>query len=189
MHVVPYSSKHVDELRSVCLASASERARADETHGAFTLAMYCDPYLEHGVAYMLVDDGGVAHGYALACEDWGHWSVSAAAYREKIEALGPEYRMRYAAEAAFYDSVRDRYPAHLHIDIEEPFTGGGNGRKLMEALLARLRADGVRGVVFGVSASNRRAIGFYEHMGFSKLSEYDEGSGYTFCMSLAEGSA
>ena len=185
MNVVPYTPEHADELRAVCIASASERARTSETHAAFTLAMYCDPYLEHGVAYMLVDEAGVAHGYVLACEDWSRWATDTIAYRERIEALGPEYAARYADEATFYDSVTDRFPAHLHIDIEEPYTGHGNGRKLMEALLARLRADGVRGVVFGVAANNTRAVGFYQHMGFEKLSEYDEGGGYTFCMRLA----
>ncbi len=186
MEVVPYTPDHADEMRTVCIASASERARTSADHAAFTLAMYCDPYLEHGVAYMLVDDEGVAHGYVLACEDWDSWAADTVAYREKIEALGGEYPARYADEAGFYNMVKADYPAHLHIDIEEPYTGGGYGRKLMDTLLARLRADGVRGVVFGVAASNERAVGFYQHMGFSKLSEYDDGGGYTFCMSFDE---
>jgi GNAT superfamily N-acetyltransferase len=188
MNVVPYSPAHADELRAVCIATASDRARTSETHRTFTLAMYCDPYLEHGVAYMLVDEAGAAHGYVLACEDWGQWAKDTVAYRRKIEALGPEYASRYADEAGFYEMVSDRYPAHLHIDIEEPYTGGGNGRALMETLLARLRADGVRGVVFGVAASNKRAVGFYRHMGFELLSSFGEGDdteGYTFCMNLA----
>lgn len=186
MDVVPYTPAHADELRDVCIATASERARTSPTHRAFTLAMYCDPYLEHGVAYMLADEAGVAHGYVLACEDWGRWATDTVAYREKIEALGSEYAARYADEAGFYEMVSDRYPAHLHIDIEEPYTGSGNGRRLMEALLARLRADGVRGVVFGVAASSTRAVGFYQHMGFELLSPFGEGDegGYTFCMQL-----
>ncbi|MBR3235765.1 MAG: GNAT family N-acetyltransferase [Atopobiaceae bacterium] len=186
MEVKPYTPEHADELRRVCIASASERARTDKTHAAFTLAMYCDPYLEHGVAYMLTDDAGEAHGYVLACKDWDRWSADTTAYRQKIEALGPEYQARYADEATFYNSVKDSFPAHLHIDIEEPYTGGGNGRRLMETLLARLRSDGVRGVVFGVAASNKRAVGFYRHMGFKQLSEYGDGDGYTFCMHLQD---
>ena len=186
MDVVPYTPAHADELRDICIATASERARTSQTHRAFTLAMYCDPYLEHGVAYMLADEAGVAHGYVLACEDWDRWATDTVAYREKIEALGSEYAARYADEATFYALVSDRYPAHLHIDIEEPYTGSGNGRRLMEALLARLRADGVRGVVFGVAASNTRAVGFYQHMGFELLSPFGEGDegGYTICMQL-----
>ena len=55
---------------------------------------------------------------------------------------------------------------------------------LIETLLARLRQDHVRGVVFGVAAANERAVGFYEHMGFERLQEFDDGAGLTFCMSL-----
>lgn len=184
MQVVPYTPEHREELEAVCIASASERARKEATHAQFTLLMYCDPYLDYGVAYMLLDDDGIARGYVLACEDWRVWEPKTVSYRQQIEALGPEYQARYKDESDFYASVVEEFPAHLHIDIEEPFTGSGNGRKLMETLLSRLRVDGVKGVVFGVAATNTRAIGFYQHMGFQKLSEYGEGGGYTFCMRL-----
>ena len=184
MQVVPYSPEHADELRAVCLAQASERARTSEVHGKFTLLMYCDAYLEHGVAYMLLDDTGVARGYVLAAEDAHAWRKSFEPYRQQIVALGAEYQRRVDEELDFYESVADAYPAHLHIDIAEEFTGKGAGRMLIETLLARLRADGVTGVVFGVAAANERAVGFYSHMGFEKLSEYDDGGGYTFCMKL-----
>ena len=55
MRVVPYESSHIDELRAVCIEQASERARTEEAYGQFTLWMYCDPYLENGIAYMLLD--------------------------------------------------------------------------------------------------------------------------------------
>ena len=104
MRVVPYNPAHRDELRGVCLANAGDQ-RSDATHAQFTLLMYCDPYLGHGVAYMLVDDDGVAHGYVFACEDWFRWTQDTAAYRRQIEALGSTYRALYAAEATFYASV------------------------------------------------------------------------------------
>ena len=66
MRVVPYESSHIDELRAVCIEQASERARTEEASGQFTLWMYCDPYLENGIAYMLLDDEGVARG--CCCE-------------------------------------------------------------------------------------------------------------------------
>ena len=52
-HVVPYAPEHRDELRAVCLAQAGEHANASEAHRRFTLLMYCDAYLERGVAYTL----------------------------------------------------------------------------------------------------------------------------------------
>ena len=186
MKVVPYTPDHADELRAVCLSQASERARTEEAHGRFTLLMYCDAYLEHGVAYMLVDQEGVARGYVLAAEDAHAWRRDFEPYRAQIAELGAEYERRAKEELDFYESVADEYPAHLHIDIAEECCGQGGGRMLMETMLARLRAEGVRGVVFGVASANMRAVGFYRHMGFELLGEYSDGEGYTFCMSLGD---
>lgn len=185
MRVVVYTPEHADELRAICLDQAGEEARESEAQKAFTLLMYCDAYLELGVAYMLLDDVGVARGYVFAAEDAHAWRRAFEGHRRRIAALGPDFEQQAAEELDFYESVADSYPAHLHIDIAEGFTGRGGGRMLIEALLARLRADGVRGVVFGVASSNERAVGFYRHMGFEKLGEYADGAGTTFCMDLA----
>ncbi len=174
MRVAPYTPDHADEMRAVCLATASERARTDETHGRFTLLMYCEPYLEHGTCFMLLGDDGKAHGYTLCAEDFETWKQAFEPYRKQIEALGPEYAARVAGEYEAFAATAGEYPAHLHIDIEEAYTGGGSGRALIEALLEHLREAGVPGIAFGVAANNERAAGFYEHMGFSRLPEYEE---------------
>ena len=186
LRVAPYTPEHVDELREVCIAQASKRARTEKTYRAFTLAMYCDAYLERGVAYMLLDEDDMARGYVLAAEDARAWRRDFEPWREQIVALGPEYGRRVEEELDFYESVADDYPAHLHIDIAENLTGQGGGRMLIEALLERLRSDGVHGVVLGVSAANERAVGFYRHMGFTELTQYGDGVevGYAFCMRL-----
>ncbi len=182
MRVVPYTPGHDEEIRAVCIEQANERARQEEAYRRFTLLMYCDAYLKHGIAYLLLDDDDVVRGYTLAAEDVHQWLSDFAPYREKIEALGPEYAERVARELAFYETVADDYPAHLHIDISEDFTGGGYGRKLMQALLERLRDDGVKGVAFGVAPKNERAIGFYRHMGFEPLGDPEQCA--VFCRSF-----
>ena len=174
MRVAPYTPDHADEMRAVCLATASERARTEEKHGRFTRLMYCDPYLEHGTAFMLLDDDGVVRGYTLCAEDFESWKVAFEPYRKQIEELGPEYAERVAGEYEAFALTAKEYPAHLHIDIEESYTGGGSGRMLMEAMIDHLRETGVPGVAFGVAAANARAIGFYEHMGFKRLPEYEQ---------------
>lgn len=186
MRVVPFDHdpQHAEQLKAVCLATASERARTEERHARFTLLMYCEPYLEHGVAFMLLDDDGVARGYSLSCEDYEAWKPKFAPYRAQIEEMGQEYRDRLVDELNYYETVYEKYPAHLHIDIEEAYTGGGNGRMLMLALLDKLREDGVPAVSFGVASNNERAIGFYEHMGFKRLTEYTDG--IVFCMEFGE---
>lgn len=186
MKVVPYTPGHLDEMRTVCIAQASERARTSETYGKYTLLMYCDPYVEldEGIVYLLLDDDGVARGYVIGAEDYRSWNPAFEPYRERIAALGPEYAGKADEGLELYASGGDEYPGHLHINIDERFCGGGNGRMLMEALLNRFREDGVAGLKFGVAAANERAVGFYEHMGFHKLDEHAGGAGYTFGMRL-----
>lgn len=184
MRVVPYTPEHRDEMRAICLSTASERARTDPLHEQFTLLMYCDPYLEHGTAFMLLDDDDVARGYVLCCEDYETWKPLFEPYAEKIRALSPEHAERLDGELEWFEELADTYPAHLHIDIQEEYTGGGNGRKLMETLLDTLREHGVKGIAFGAAPGNARAAGFYEHMGFKQLVEHHEGEGYQFGMTF-----
>ena len=67
--------------------------------------------------------------------------------------------------------IAQRYPAHLHIDLLPTAHGRGWGRKLTEHFLAHLRARGVPALHLGVSRANRRAVGFYETLGFHPVQE------------------
>lgn len=67
------------------------------------------------------------------------------------------------------DAVLAAYPSHLHIDVLPRQQGQGIGGRLMQTLLGALKAAGSAGVHLVVSAGNRRAIGFYHHVGFREL--------------------
>lgn len=68
----------------------------------------------------------------------------------------------------------DAYPSHLHIDLLPRAQGRGHGRRLMEALMARLRDRGSPGVHLGLWARNTRAHAFYQHLGFAELARVGE---------------
>lgn len=61
------------------------------------------------------------------------------------------------------------YPAHLHIDLLPRAQGQGWGRRMMEAVMDRLRRRGIRGAHLGVSIQNQPAFGFYQRLGFREL--------------------
>lgn len=65
------------------------------------------------------------------------------------------------------------YPAHLHIDLLPAAQGGGNGRRLMDAFLERLRQAGCPGVHLGVGSANERGIRFYERYGYACLAVHE----------------
>jgi ribosomal protein S18 acetylase RimI-like enzyme len=59
------------------------------------------------------------------------------------------------------------YPAHLHINIDSCWRSRGLGRRLIEAYLAMLRSQGIRGVHLSTTDMNGAACRLYEKIGFT----------------------
>jgi GNAT superfamily N-acetyltransferase len=64
--------------------------------------------------------------------------------------------------------LTSRYPSHLHIDLVPRLQGRGLGGQLIATLLAQLREHRSRGVHLMVGRDNKRAVGFYQHLGFAE---------------------
>lgn len=141
--------------------------------------LYVGPYLHlpGTLAYVAEDSAGVA-GYVLG-------AVDTAAFETALERTWlPPLRERYprdrfpagSPDARIVTLLHDPpvadpgllvgYPAHLHVDLLPRMQGQGAGRALMETLFEALSAAGVPGAHLGVGRTNRRAIAFYEHLGF-----------------------
>jgi ribosomal protein S18 acetylase RimI-like enzyme len=174
-------------LYDICLRTGASGADASGTYLDPNLLgeVYVGPYLRLTPALALVaeDEHGVA-GYVLgvadtrafekACErEW--WPALRARY--PLGAFPPNspddrlVRLIHGPPEASEDVV-ERYPAHLHIDLLPRLQGRGFGRRLLEALFANLLAAGAPAVHLGVGLANRRAIGFYERMGFAVVHSY-----------------
>lgn len=69
------------------------------------------------------------------------------------------------------EELLERYPAHLHVDIVEPWQGKGWGPKLMVEMESQLAQEGVKGVHLGAAADNTRAVSFYKRIGFEEITE------------------
>ncbi len=152
--------------------------------------IFVGPYLafEPEFSLILEDPQGIC-GYALAAPD------SRTFYERYEREWRPHLCARYPAptgDPATWSRVQQvyhayhhpdyfcpepyaEYPAHLHIDLLPRVQGRGYGRRMIEELLDRLRARGVPGVHLGVSVYNRRAVGFYERLGFRELARAGTG--------------
>ncbi|RCK77156.1 MAG: GCN5-related N-acetyltransferase [Anaerolineae bacterium] len=63
----------------------------------------------------------------------------------------------------------ERFPAHLHLNVQADQRGGGIGKALLEHYLAQLRAEGVKGVHLKTTSENEVACFLYEKVGFNLL--------------------
>jgi ribosomal protein S18 acetylase RimI-like enzyme len=192
----PYHPSDLTALYRICLGTGD--AGQDATHlyrdpdllGHYYAAPYA--VLEPDLSFVLTCDGSPC-GYVLGARD-------TAAFGKRCEQEWfPPLRARYPLPADD-DHARDAemirnihrgqrqvndfpdYPAHLHIDILPEGQGQGWGRRLIETLLNQLRTVGAPGVYLGVGARNRRAIGFYAHVGFHHL--HDAPWGFVLGMKL-----
>lgn len=184
MFIIPYKDEYRTCVQEICIATASERARTDCSHREFTLWMYCDPYLDGGRAYLLMDDAGLPAGYVLCAESFEKYCSFIRPYEERIRSLGPLYAERMESERKEYEQYSVRYPSHLHIDLLEGVTGQGYGSLLLQKLIADLKMEGGRGIMLGVSSSRPGAIRFYKKNGFHVIAS--DPSGCTMGINLEE---
>lgn len=151
--------------------------------------IYTSPYLAFSpeLALMLEDERGVC-GYAMGtldsraffdryetewrprlCEQFPAPEGSSASWTRLEEVYHTYHNPDY-----FCPEPYEEYPSHLHIDLLARARGQGYGRRLIEQLLDRLCKNGSPGVHLGMSASNERAYGFYEALGFQELVRHDD---------------
>lgn len=189
----------VDRVYEICLRTGDSGADATDRYADPRLLgeIYAGAYMRFAPELAFVLDGGTetgsgVRGYVLGVADTAAW-------QRRLEAdWWPALRARYPLDAfpsgspdaglvaeIHRPSLEDPaaladYPAHLHIDLLPDAQGGGNGRRLIEAVTHALRDAGASGVHLGVAADNVNAQGFYEHVGFTRL----DSPGFVYGMRL-----
>jgi ribosomal protein S18 acetylase RimI-like enzyme len=188
VRVRPVQPGDLDDLYRICLLTADAGEDATRLYSDPTLPghIWAAPYaiFEPSLAFVAEDGDGIG-GYVVA-------ALNTAAFEQRLEQeWWPGLRARYAeplAEAGDGMSRAERqaranihhpwltspdllqsYPSHLHIDLLPRMQGRGGGRRLIETLAAALRSDGSSGLHLFVSDRNKRAQGFYRHVGFTEL--------------------
>ena len=185
LSIRPYHSSDLTALYRICLGTGDAGLGAAHLYQDPDLLghYYAAPYavLEPDLSFMLLRDG-VPCGYVLGAGD-----TETFGRRCEVEWF-PPLRLRYPIPPvddtshdahmirAIHEGHKQQnhfpdYPAHLHIDILPEGQGAGWGRQLIETLTNQLRVKGVPAVHLGVGGRNRRAIGFYEHVGFHRIKE------------------
>jgi GNAT superfamily N-acetyltransferase len=179
----PYEPRDLEALYDICLRTGAAGEDATELMAEARLLgdLYVAPYavLEPEHAFVVDDGRGSVGGYIVGAADtrafearcdaeW--WPAVRARYPERSGAgLDRLFIAHLHAGGGAPAEVVEHYPSHLHIDLLPPFQSGGWGRRLMATLLDALRAAGSTGVHLAMSAANRRAAGFYRHLGMAEL--------------------
>lgn len=173
-----------DAIYRICLLTADAGDDGSHLYSNPRLPghIWAGPYvaLEPEHAFVLVDDDTPV-GYVLGVVDSPAFQARAERdwwprLREEFpehptpELIGDRVTVHLIHHPPRVDEhLVTEYPSHLHIDLLPVAQGRGDGRRMIERLLACLVDASSPGVQFGVSPRNQRAIGFYEAVGFDLL--------------------
>ena len=148
----------------------------DKTDDQWKLAFmkYVDyyPLFAPESSFVLEGEDGEILAYLFSEEDsMRFFSLLEKEFKPAMDALQPGAFEQFVESQQFMKDFYDEYPAHLHIAVLPKCQNQKAGSRLMEACLAKLKADGVKGVCLGVNKDRPQAIHFYEKNGFTVLDE------------------
>jgi len=166
----PYQPKDQENVRHVCIECGPAAGLTQGPSYEHELVTFCDYYVECEPqnCFVIADDNDEAVGYILCAENF--WR-----YRERfLRDYAPHvkrfpYWVKCQGSARMPKLFAKSHPAHLHINILEPYQRIGLGSKLMDTLTAQLREKGIPGVMLGVGAGNVKGRSFYNKYGFKPL--------------------
>jgi GNAT superfamily N-acetyltransferase len=181
-----YRPSDRDELLDVVFEAAGEGAPSSDLwgHSASLADVYLKPYLdlEPASAFVATVDDRPA-GYLVGCVDDARFPSEEQRMSDAIKRhrLLRNPRARRFFVRAGYDTALlklrrqpiageladPRWPSHLHIDLMPVVRGTGAAAELMERWFARVRDAGSPGCYLQTSAENRRAVRYFERMGFA----------------------
>lgn len=184
--IVPYEARYRDAVRRCVFetgyggADVSPFFTERELFADILTLYYTDYEPEH--AYLGLVDGEPA-GYLLGCADTARYEkiMKKQVYPEilrrllrgdyHIDRVTLRYIMRgilLMLHGADVTPPAEQYPAHLHIDLFEPYRRFGLGTQLVRAWLDALRAAGSPGLHLGTSSVHTQSHPFYEKLGFRR---------------------
>ena len=173
MNIRPYESRDRDDVHFVCLNSEGP-CKNSKRYINFALAVYCDYYIEKEPenCFVATDEDDKVIGYIICAENFDDfYNYFQKEYCSRISKW--EFRRKKSAFRSIvsHRKYKDKYPAHIHIDILPDFQRMGLGRALTDVLLEHLRRKGIKGLMLTTWIKNTKGRRFYDKYGFVLLEE------------------
>lgn len=185
MIIKPYEDKYFLGVRKVCLETAYFKNDPDSLY-----LMYCDYYLENEKenCFIAVNDDDEVVGYILCAINYKKYiKIFKKEYYPKLKRASKKHAKNAKLEMALAKIMKNKYPAHLHIDILPNWQRMGIGSALMNALITHLAQESVNGIYLSCGENNTNARKFYEAKGFNLITTLFGGAIYGLLVRINNG--
>lgn len=167
-----YAEKDKSAVRNICVETANGFHVDTLEQRELLCLLFNDYYTENepDTCFVAANGKDQAVGYIICAKDFNTYrKIFFKEYLPKIKKLNAWQALIRRITLWFEGRVSKEYPAHLHIDILDGYQRMGLGHKLMNALIDKLTASGVKGVCLFVGAKNDKGISFYKKYGFKEV--------------------
>ncbi len=186
INIRPYQAKDKENCRKICAETANGYDVSKESVRKLLCLLYNDYYTENeqSTCFVAVDDNDEAIGYVICAPNFKRFAKDYKPYLKQAARINFLHGVIGRLGLIVQRSYARHYSAHLHIDILDGYQRQGVGRRLIDALCARLKELNVNGVYLMMGAGNEKGKNFYNKYGF-KLIGGLAGS-MTFALKLSE---
>ncbi len=177
--VKPYEEKYREDVKLICMNTGPGSVFTDEKKRDYILTTFCYYYIEKEPenVFLIVDENDVAQGYIFGATDFNSYIRAFRPYLKKVRKTGISNFFTAIAEISGHFLFKKKYPAHLHINLNNDFRRNGNGSLLMKAQLENMKSKGVKGIMLITGSRNIPAINFYKKNGFKSIMSLKSGGG------------
>lgn len=169
--VKPYEEKYREDVKLICMNTGPGSVFTDEKMRDYILNTYCYYYIEKEPenVFLIVDENDVAQGYIFGAADFDNYLAAFRPYLKEVKKTGIINYLTAIAEITGHKVFRRKYPAHLHINLNEDFRRNGNGSLLMKTQLENMKSKGAKGIMLITGSGNIPAVNFYKKNGFKSI--------------------
>ena len=174
MKIRPYEAKDKQNLRYICKETAWDSYKENENKLESVPILYNDYFTENEPEYIFVlaDEADQAVGYIICSVDYEKfYHIMDTEYRARVLRVAPEETRLLDSFLEGLKKISDR-AEHLHIDMLPEYQGKGYGRKLTEALIQKLRDDGIKSVSGCMVSRSAASYKMYRKIGFEEIYDY-----------------
>ncbi|TDK37491.1 N-acetyltransferase [Rhizobium deserti] len=182
-----FDPQYIGALFSISLATGHIGGDASHLYENSELMglIYSAPYaaLEPSLVQLALDETGPL-GFVLGAVDtdaWENrletewWPLLRSVYADPGPVPQPEWTLDQRRVHMIHHptpvpaEIKDRYPAHIHLNLMPHAQGVGIGSRLLDGWLEVIAAASPEGVHVGVNRQNSRALRFWAQQGFTEL--------------------
>lgn len=167
----PYQGKDSPYVQQICIDTAGPGFSETPVRRRAAIAAFCRYFISHSpeLCFVAVEEGDIPVGYVLCTPSFGKWCRYAP--EQFLTGFPFGFLWSVGSMLGALPYVR-AYPAHLHINLLQPYRRMGLGRQLITALEHALRQQNCPGVSLCVNKHNDGAMRFYESCGFQVLGKH-----------------